>query len=160
MNGSDILDSFKKHFGNKIIESRIDKNGKVQYDVVWIKIDRDELLPAVKHLFKFGFPHFAVISANDFDDYLEFIYEFSVGYGKRAGEVLVNFKIDVKKNDLELPSICQLIPGALVSEREKQELFGVKIKGIPDGRKFFLDPNLTGFPGIKKDERISKLEVK
>lgn len=159
MKGNEILNSFKKKFGKEIIESRVDQNGKIKYDVVWIKIDRNELLPAIKHLFEFGFPHFAVISANDFNDHIEFIYEFSVGYGERAGEVLVNFKVDVSKDDLELPSICQLIPGAIVSEREKQELFGVKIKGIPDDRKFFLDPELKGFPGIKSDEKISKLEV-
>lgn len=159
MKGEEILNSFKKKFGKKILGSKLDKNGKINYDVLWIKIDRNELLPAVKHLFEFGFPHFAVISANEFDDHIEFIYEFSVGYDEHAGETLVNFKVDVSKDDLELPSICQLIPGALVSEREKQELFGVKIKGIPDGRKFFLDPNLVGYPGIKGDERISKLEV-
>lgn len=159
MKGKEITASFKKKFGKKILESNIDKNGKINYDVIWLKIPRELVPEAVKHLFEFGFPHFAVISANDFDDHIELIYEFSVGWGEREGEVLVNFKTDLPAKDKKIESICHLIPGALVSEREKQEMFGISIHGIPDDRNFFLPEDFKGLPGIKKDKDVDALEV-
>ena len=159
MKGKEIVSSFKKKFGKKILDSRIDKNGKINYDVVWMRIPKTEILPAIQHLFTFGTPHFAVISANDYDEKIELVYELSVGWGTRAGEVLVNIKTDLPKKDLKIDSICELIPGALISEKEKKELFGIKIKNIPDDRNFFLPEDFEGKPGIKKDKSVDVLEV-
>ncbi len=159
MKGTDIVSSFKKKFGKKLLESKIEQNGKIKYDVVWMKIPKKEIVPAIQQLFTFGTPHFAVISANDYPDKIELVYELSVGWGEKAGEILVNIKTDLAKKDLKIHSICELIPGALISEKEKQELFGVKIVNIPDNRNFFLPQDFKGHPGIKKDKRVDMLEV-
>jgi len=152
MKGREILDSFKKEFGKALLESRIEQNGKIRYDVVWLKVDRGNLIKAVRHLFKFGFPHFVVISANDFESKLEMVYEFSLGWGQSEGEILVNIKVDVPKDDLVIDTISSVVPGALVSEREKQEFLGLKIRGIPDNRNFFLPEDFKGHPWVKSDK--------
>jgi Ni,Fe-hydrogenase III component G len=159
MKGKEILDSFKKKFGKKVKDPVIQQKGKVKYDVLWMTIDRADVLDFCEHLFEFGFPHFAILSGNDFGETVEFVYHFSVGYGERNGEVSVNFKVPVSKKKYALPTICGLFPGALVSEREKQELFGVEIEGIPDDRNLFLKQGFKGFPGIKEDKDVKEKEV-
>jgi len=159
MKGKEILNSFKKKFKNRVKDFKIEQKGKLNYDVLWMTIDRSDLLEACKHLFNFGYPHFAVISGNDFGDTVEFVYHFSVGYGEKGGEVSVNFRIPVSRKDYALPTICGVFPGALVSEREKQEMFGVKIDGIPDDRNLFLHEGFKGFPFIRDDEDVKEKEV-
>ena len=46
--------------------------------------------------------------------------------------------VPVTKTDLKVPTITGIIPGALTSEREKQEMLGIEVVGIPDGRRMFL----------------------
>jgi membrane-bound hydrogenase subunit beta len=46
-----------------------------------------------------------------------------------------------------------MIPGALFSEREKQEFFGITVKDIPDGRRLFLPEDFPqGVYPWRKDE--------
>ena len=77
------------------------------------------------------FPHFAVIAGNDLGDEIELLYIFSVFYGTKFGEYMVTFGIRLPKTDLTVPTITDLIPGALLSEREKQEFFGITVTGYP-----------------------------
>jgi len=69
---------------------------------------------------------------------IELIYHFTVNYGERLKEINFHISVELPKSKPEIESICDLIPGALITEREKQEFLGVKIKGIPDDRKLFL----------------------
>ena len=55
---------------------------------------------------------------------------------------MVTIGVRLPKSDLSIPTITDLIPGALFSEREKQEFFGITVTGIPDGRRLFLPGRL------------------
>ena len=80
----------------------------------------------------------AIGSGNDMGKNIELIYHFSVNYGTPLDEISLNIAVDLPKSKPEIETICDWIPGALVTEREKQEMLGVKVVGIPDSRRLFL----------------------
>jgi len=95
-----------------------------------------------------------VVSGNDMGDNIELIYHFSIYFGKKLEEISLNISVDIPKSKPEIETICDLIPGALVTEREKQEMLGVKVIGIPDSRRLFLPDDFPDdvFPW-RKDEK-------
>jgi membrane-bound hydrogenase subunit beta len=105
---------------------------------VWIRLDRNALRPTVQRLIEIQFPHLGVISFTDLGETVELLYHFFVYYGVLHSEIMVTLAVPLSKTDLTIPTITDLIPGALVSEREKQEMLGVKVEGIPDSRRLFL----------------------
>lgn len=159
MNAKAVLDSFKRRFDGRIrsarierIEHRLKKASHVRR--VWFTIEKKELKNAVRHLCKITeHPHFSVISGYEIGRYLELIYHFSMNYASDLGEIMISMKVRLPKDDPVLPTITDLIPGALISEREIQEMLGVRIKGIPDGRRVFLHPDFPkGVYPWRRDE--------
>jgi len=153
----EIVDLYKTEFGAGIHEAKITERGegakKTTGYNIWIRLDRNLLKPAVKKLIDIRFPHFAVIAGNDLGDEIELLYIMSVFYGTKFGEYMVTFGIRLPKTDLTVPTITDLIPGALLSEREKQEFFGITVTDIPDGRRLFLPDDFPqGVYPWRKDE--------
>ncbi len=158
MQAKEILNSFKDNFGDRIIDSRIDEmpagtTDKKLYSV-WLEVAKEDLKDAVLHLAEIQFPHITVISGSDLGEEIELIYHLSVGYGKSFGEVIVNIRTKVEKADPTIPTITDIIPGSLSTEREKSEFLGVKFEGIPDGRKLFLPEDLPVHPWRKDEEEL------
>ena len=138
----EIVKYFKDEFKTKIKDVQVRKKSagskKKESYSVWMKIDKSIFKPFVKHLCDLQFPHLAVTSGNDLGKTIELIYHFTLGYGTRFGEIVLNVSVELPKSKPEIETICDYIPGALVTEREKQEMLGVKIIGIPDTRRLFL----------------------
>lgn len=105
---------------------------------VWLKIARESLIPTLKRLVEIQYPHVAVIASADTGAQVELMYHFYVYWGIPHEEILVTFTVALDKTDLKVPTITGLIPGALTSEREKQEMVGIEVVDIPDGRRLFL----------------------
>lgn len=160
----EIIDLYKAEFGAGILDARITERGegvlKTKGCNIWIRIDRNLLKPAIKKLMDIRFPHFAVIAGNDLGDEIELLYILSVFYGTKFGEYMITFGIRLPKTDLTVPTITDLIPGTLLSEREKQEFFGITVTDIPDGRRIFLpDEFPQGVYPWRKDETGIKPEM-
>jgi membrane-bound hydrogenase subunit beta len=138
----EFVKSFKDEFKSKIIDAKIVKrpagSKKNETASIWIKVDRGAFKDIVKHLCTLQFPHLAVSSGNDLGKNIELIYHFTVNYGTRMKETNLHISVELPKSNPELETICDLIPGALITEREKMEMLGVKIKGIPDDSRCFL----------------------
>ncbi|MBU2565391.1 MAG: NADH-quinone oxidoreductase subunit C, partial [Candidatus Thermoplasmatota archaeon] len=64
--------------------------------------------------------------------------------------------------DLKISSICDIIPGALVTEREKQEMLGITVEGIPDSRRMFLPDDFPEnvYPWRKDEKGIPEKMIK
>ncbi|MBN2067233.1 MAG: NADH-quinone oxidoreductase subunit C [Candidatus Diapherotrites archaeon] len=145
MKAEQVLASFKKRF--KLKEARIDNvmhraNRKSAVPRIWIEIGREEFKEAVGHLCELHpMPHFAVASGYQIGEIIELIYHFSLNYGKPQGEICIGIKTKLEKGNASIPTITGLVPGALISEREIQEMLGVKVEGIPDSRRLFLPKN-------------------
>jgi membrane-bound hydrogenase subunit beta len=137
-----IVNYFKDEFKTKIKDAKIKKRAagkkKNETATIWLKIDKSAFKGVIKHLCDMQFPHMAVASGNDLGKTIELIYHFTVNYGNRMGEINLNISVELPKTKPEIETICDYIPGALITEREKMEMLGVTIKGIPDDRRCFL----------------------
>lgn len=141
----EIVQKYQEAFPQDISETRIERHitgvKKTQLIHIWMRVNRNVFKQCVHHLFQFDeSPHFAVTSGYDIDDTIDLIYHFSVYHGFRHQELSINMKVSVPKSDPTIETITDLFPGALISEQEKQEMLGVKVKGIPkDARVFISD---------------------
>jgi membrane-bound hydrogenase subunit beta len=152
-----VIDLFKEKFGIGVQDIRVTdrKEGakkRSHYDI-WVSLDRDLLKPAIKELIGLQYPHFSVISGVDTGDAVRLIYHFTIFYGHPGNECTVSLGVNLPKSDLSIPTISDLIPGAVFSEREKQEFLGITVIGIPDGRHLFLPDDFPeGVYPWRKDE--------
>ena len=120
---------------------------------VWLKIARESLVPTLKRLVEIQYPHVSVIAFCDTGAQVDLMYHFHVYWGIPHEEVLVTLTVSLDKTDLKVPTITGIIPGALTSEREKQEMLGIEVVGIPDGRRLFLPEDFPlGVYPWRKDE--------
>jgi membrane-bound hydrogenase subunit beta len=138
----ELVKYFKDKFKTKIISAEIKKRAtgakKKETSTIWLKVEKSAFKDVIKHLVDYQFPHLAVVSGNDLDKTIELIYHFTVNYSTRLEEINLHISVELPKSKPEIETICDWIPGALITEREKQEMLGVKIIGIPDNRKLFL----------------------
>jgi membrane-bound hydrogenase subunit beta len=140
---NEIVESFKNEFKTKITESRIEKHirglKKTEFYHIWIKTDRNIIKDIVKHLMKLEkYPHFAVSSGYDNGEKIEIVYHFSLYFGLKGKEININITVELPKTDPTIDTITDLIPGALISEQEKQEMLGIKVKKIPKNSRVFI----------------------
>ena len=120
---------------------------------VWLKIARESLVSTLKRLVEIQYPHVSVIAFCDTGAQVDLMYHFHVYWGIPHEEVLVTLTVSLDKTDLKVPTITGVIPGALTSERETQEMLGIEVVGIPDGRRLFLPEDFpVGVFPWRKDE--------
>jgi membrane-bound hydrogenase subunit beta len=163
LDANGLVKYFQDEFKTKIkkAEVKIKPSGANKRDMsqIWMKIDRSIFKPFIKHLCGYQFPHMAIISGNDYPKEIELVYHFSLDFGKERKEISLNVAVDVQKSKPEIETICDYIPGALITEREKQEMLGVKIIGIPDSRRLFLPDDFPEgvYPWRKNEKGMEKL---
>ena len=138
----EIVKSFKDKFKTKIKSVKVSERAagkkKNKTSSIWMKVDKSAFKDIIKHLCDLQFPHLAVASGNDLGKTIELIYHFTLNYGGRMEEINLHISVELPKTKPEIETICDYIPGALITEREKMEMLGVKIIGIPDDRRCFL----------------------
>ena len=153
-----IVELFKGKFGDSIIDSKIESKEegvkKNSYNTIWLKIKLENFKEAVKLLCTIQFPHFAIISGDDFGEEIELNYHFSLYYGERFKEISVNLITLLPKKDLKIPTLTDIIPGAQTAEREIKEMFGIKVEGLPDSPNLFLPKDFAKdtYP-FRRDEK-------
>ena len=161
LNPEEFVNYFEDKFNTKIISAEIKKrttgSKKKEFVNIWMKIDKSIFKNFIEHLCNLTYPHLAVCSGNDLGGQIELVYSFSIYYGKLLQEISLNIAVDVAKNKPEIETICDWIPGALITEREKQEMLGIKVIGIPDSRRLFLPDDFPEnvYPW-RKDEKTKK----
>lgn len=72
--------------------------------------------------------YIATVSGLDKGDAFEILYHFGDTNGT------INVRTRVPKSDARLPSLCAVIPGNVLYERELQDMFGLVVEGLPDTR--------------------------
>ena len=138
-----IIESFKTVLGDSLVGSRIYEREvavkKNLFRAIWLHVEREAFRKAVEHICELQeYPHLAIISSADLGDRVELIYHFTLYYGHHLQELSLGLRVSLPKNDLKIPTITDIIPGALFTERETQEMMGVEVVGIPDKRRLFL----------------------
>lgn len=136
---TDELEEGIEEFRIEEIEKGISKKQSMKF--IWMRVARESFRDAVKTIADIQTPHLSVASGSDKGDFVELIYHFMVNYGCPGEETSINMKVHLPKDDLTIPTITDIIPGAITTEREKQEFLGVDVKDIPDDRRMWLDEN-------------------
>jgi membrane-bound hydrogenase subunit beta len=155
----DIVKSFKDEFKTKITDTKIQKHirglNKNEFFHIWMTVEKSIFKNAVKHLMTLEeYPHFAVSSGYDMGKTINLVYHFSIYSGEKGREISINMTVELPKAKPEIETITDLIPGALIAEQEKQEMLGVKVKGIPkDQRAFISDDFPKGVYPWRRDEK-------
>lgn len=160
----EVVKYFKDEFKTKIKSAEIKKRAtgskKKEFVNIWMKIDKSIFKDFIKHLCGLTYPHLAVCCGNDLGQDIELVYNFSIYYGKNLQEISLNVGVNVPKSKPEIETICDWIPGALITEREKQEMLGIKVLGIPDNRRLFLPDDFPEklYPWRKDEQTMKGIE--
>jgi len=93
----------------------------------------------------------STISGVDRGETFELLYHF----GDTTGSVHV--RTSIPKSDPRIPSIWGVIPGAVLYEREIQEMFGITVENIPDPRPLMMSDDWPAgnFP-LRKDWKFER----
>jgi membrane-bound hydrogenase subunit beta len=153
----EIVTYFQTELGHALAASEITKRSEglktAESIQVWLTIDKAHIKKAVRALIDLHYPHLTVISGCDLGENVELTYHFFIYYGRGRDEYGVFLKFLLPKSDLTIDTITGMVPGALTSEREKQEFFGIQVIDIPDGRRMFLPDDFPeGLYPWRKDE--------
>jgi NADH-quinone oxidoreductase subunit D/NADH-quinone oxidoreductase subunit C/D len=98
-----------------------------------------------------GFNYLSSVTGVDLieDNKLEVVYHtFSIEQG--GGPVVL--KVQVDRDDPQVPSLVPVWPGASFQEREAWDLYGIRFQGHPDLRRILLWEGFEGHP-MRKDWR-------
>jgi len=158
MDAGSLAKALKKEFGAGVSGIRTDEtvhgksNSRAQR--LWVTVKPGDYKKVVAFLFELqAFPHYCVSSGYDAGKEIDIISHFAMNYAKPNGLVLLNIKTSLPKKKPEMDSITGMIPGAWVSEKEKQEFLGIKVKGIEPGRLFLDDSLPKGVYPWRKDSK-------
>jgi len=159
-----IVKTFKDEFKTKIKQSRIEKHssGAKKYEMIhiWFEIDKGIFRDFVKQLIKIEkYPHLAVASGYEEGKNIKLVYHFSIYFSERGKELSINVTVDLPKSKPEIETITDLIPGALITEQEKQEMLGVKVIGIPKNERVFISHDFPEgmYPWRKDNTNADKM---
>jgi len=139
----EVVESFKTALNGALAGSRIYERElalkKRVYTSVWLDVSREGFRTSILHLCQLqDSPHFTVITPVDRGDTVELIYQFSLFFGESLKALALAIRVSLLKTDLSIPTITDIISGAIFSEREVQEMMGVRVTGIPDSRRLFI----------------------
>ncbi len=146
-----IVESLKRDLGEKALEI-----GNPDRRRIFLKVAPADLIAAVTLLRdKYDCAHLSTISGVDKGEMFEVLYHLA------SPVAVISLRIEVPRAAPRFASICPVIPGAVLYERELQEMFGVTVEGIPDGRRLNLpDDWPEGQYPLRKDwKHVRPVEV-
>ncbi len=128
MTDADIIEKAKQALGDKLAEITNPARRRL-----FIKFLPQNLLQGTTILRDvFGMTHVSTISGVDLGQTFEIIYHFS------TPEADFNVRTEIPRDNPHVDSITPAIPGAILYEREVQEMFGIIIDNIPDPRRLLI----------------------
>jgi NADH:ubiquinone oxidoreductase subunit C len=112
-----------------------------------IEIARDSLLEVAKILKdEFDGYHISTITVLDSGENFELLYHILLTDG------LVTLKVFLPRNDPSVDTLTDILPGAILYERELHDIMGIEVKNHPDMRILLLPDSWgdKGYP-LRKD---------
>jgi NADH-quinone oxidoreductase subunit C/D len=136
------------------IEARLNEKfpgAVVDRDGDWLVIASDHLATVAAHLRdEMGFDYLTHVSASDYPDRLEVVYNVHSTRPDLAGPALP-LKVRLPdRADPHVPSMTSIWPGANFQEREVWDLLGVRFDGHPNLKRILLWEGFEGHP-LRKD---------
>lgn len=130
MNDEEILNKLKEVFKEKIIESSIPRK-----NIVDIVVPKESYKEVIKFIVEnFNIPHIQTITGIDMGNEIQIIAHL-------GRTTTINVKTSIDKNNPEIDTITDIIPGASFYEREIYDLLGVNFKEHPNLKRVILPEN-------------------
>jgi membrane-bound hydrogenase subunit beta len=147
MTDAEKIEKVKSLLGDKILEAT---NPAVRR--VFLTVAVKDLVTVVETLKKdLGLWFICTVTGLDKGDGFEIIYHFGDAPGN------VNVRTRISKTDPHLPSLCAIIPGNVLYERELQDMFGIVVDGLPDPRPMLMpDDWPAGQYPLRKDWKFER----
>ncbi|MCD6089737.1 NADH-quinone oxidoreductase subunit C [Candidatus Bathyarchaeota archaeon] len=117
-----IVAEIRERLKEKIITVEVPRERRI---FAYIKLEA--LKESIKFLKDMGFKHLSTITGVDMEDGIELIYHLALD-----GSIELSLRLKVQKDDPRVPTITDIIPGAVLYEREVHDMFGVNFEGHPD----------------------------
>jgi NADH/F420H2 dehydrogenase subunit C len=139
LSGNDLA----RTIGARLPQAVIEANDK------WVLVRRESIAQFANFLKsdpELAFDYLNYVTAVDYHDYFELVYQFTAMKDNR--QVVV--KTRCPRNDATVPSITPVYRGADLQEREIFDLMGIKFEGHPNLKRIFLWEGFQGFP-LRKD---------
>jgi NADH:ubiquinone oxidoreductase subunit C len=113
---------------------------------IFIPVPRNDLIKTVNILSsELNINHLSTITARDTGKEIEILYHFLLD------GVVITIRTMCPKDDPTIDSIVHIFPGAVLYERELNDILGVVPKGHPDLRRLVLPDDWVGGYPLRKD---------
>ncbi len=151
MNENTIIDRIKELLGEKVVEITLQRSRRI-----FLIVSPENLLETIRILKNdLGFYHISTISGVDRTKDFEILYHLA------NNQTSLTVRVSVSRENPEIQSVCEVIPGAILYERELQDMLGIKVINIPDPRPLVLpDDWQQGNYPLRKDWSYKSPEEK
>jgi membrane-bound hydrogenase subunit beta len=113
---------------------------------IFISVPRNELIKTVNILSnELNIQHLSTITARDTGSDLEILYHFLLN------GAVITILTTCPKDDPTIDTIVNIFPGAVLYERELNDILGIVPKGHPDLKRLVLPDDWVGGYPLRKD---------
>ncbi|MCK4474454.1 NADH-quinone oxidoreductase subunit C [Candidatus Bathyarchaeota archaeon] len=120
---NEIVEKLKDFLKESLVGTTVPRERRI-----FVYIKKDALKDAVEYLVKdLKFTHLSTITGVDLGGGIEVLYHLAY-----EGAIELSLGLTVPKNNPSVPTVTDLIPGAVLYEREVHDLLGVNFEGHPD----------------------------
>lgn len=120
-----IKSALEKQFAGAVSNASVQRRNRV-----WAEVETSKLPEVLAWLKAEGFNHLATVSGFDEGENL------GACYHATDFKTIVNIKVKTPRANPVIPSVLSVFPGALSYERELADMFGIKMQGLPPGRRY------------------------
>ena len=125
-----VLKELTTIFSDKVSEPRVAGPREV-----YLRVEKDSLHSLIQYLKNnFNLHHIVTITGIDMGETIDLIYHVTV-YDR---SLMLNIKTSVPKENPVMKSVCSLLPGAVIYEREVHDMLGVVFDGHPNLERLLL----------------------
>lgn len=143
-----IKEELEQKFGSDIVSAVSPRPQRV-----FVRVSRQKFREMIRYAMQeLGMDHLTTITGIDLKASFEVMYHL---FGRG---VILSIAVAISQDDPKIQTITDIVPGAVLYERELQDFFGIKVENIPDSRRFILpDVWPEGQYPLRKDWNVSML---
>lgn len=120
-----IKAALEKEFKGAVQSASVQRKNRV-----WAEVETAKLPEIAAWLKAEGFDHVATVTGFDEGENLGAIYHTT------DQKMVLNLRVRTPRSNPSIPSLMSVYPGILSYERELEDMFGIKIQGLPPGRRY------------------------
>ncbi len=123
-----------------------------------INVDINQYFETIESLKKDGYEMMVDLTAVDWYRKREPRFQVVVNLLSVSKNLRVIINVNVPDDDLKIPSICEIYPGANFYEREVFDMFGIEFENHPELTRILMPDDWAGNP-LRKDYGSGRIPV-